>query len=92
MPLEGWSVPLEPMTGIGPAFQEWESCVLPLHYIDRLPRNREFNPGAEIFHMNRTTQWAYALERVMVVETTSSVWRTDALTVVLHPHIKWGGG
>ncbi len=34
----------------------------------------------------------------MVVETTSSVWRTDALAVVLHPHIKgevgrpWNGG
>ena len=27
--------PLEPTTGIEPAFQEWESCVLPLHYIDR---------------------------------------------------------
>lgn len=34
----------------------------------------------------------------MVVETTSPVWRTDALAVVLHPHIKgtvgrpWNGG
>ena len=27
------------------------------------------------------------LERAMVVETTSSVWKTDALTVVLRPHI-----
>lgn len=38
------------------------------------------------------------MERVMVVETTSSGWRPDALAVVLHPHIKgevgrpWNGG
>ncbi len=41
--------PMEPMTGIGPAFQEWESCVLPLHYIDRFARNRKTDSGAEIF-------------------------------------------
>ena len=32
------------------------------------------------------------MERVMVVETTSSGWRPDALAVVLHPHIKGDGG
>lgn len=32
------------------------------------------------------------MERVMVVETTSSGWKPDALAVVLHPHIKGDGG
>ena len=41
------------------------------------------------FSRNRhaTRRQVHVPERAMVVETTSSVWKTDALAVVLRPHM-----
>ena len=76
----------------------WESKsrVLPITPNRRVPTEGK-NGNERTFRRRKTKErmrdalGVQPMERVMVVETTSSGWRPGALAVVLHPHIKGDG-